>query len=53
MENGTWAPTAAKTMMKMIQGSKNLRFCENSVKILSAQSDASRAQIEALAKELA
>ena len=53
MENGTWAPTAAKTMMKMLEGSKNLRFCENSVKILSALSDASRAQIEALAKELA
>jgi flavorubredoxin len=53
MENGTWAPTAAKTMMKMLEGSKNLSFCENSVKILSALSDASRAQIEALAKELA
>ena len=53
MENGTWAPTAAKAMMKMLEGSKNLSFCENSVKILSALSDASRAQIEALAKELA
>ena len=53
MENGTWAPTAVKTMMKMLEGSKNLSFCENSVKILSALSDASRAQIEALAKELA
>ena len=53
MENGTWAPTAAKTMMKMLEGCKNLSFCENSVKILSALSDASRAQIEALAKELA
>ena len=53
MENGTWAPTAAKAMMKLLDGSKNLHFCENSVKILSALSDASRAQIEALAKELA
>ena len=53
MENGTWAPTAAKAMMKLLDGSKNLSFCENSVKILSALSDASRAQIEALAKELA
>ena len=53
MENGTWVPTAAKTMMKLLEGSKNLSFCENSVKILSALSDASRAQIEALAKELA
>ena len=53
MENGTWAPTAAKTMVKMLEGSKNLTFCENNVKILSALSDDSRAQIEALAKELA
>jgi len=53
MENGTWAPTAAKTMTKMLEGSKNLTFCETTVKILSALSDSSRAQIEALAKELA
>ena len=53
MENGTWTPNAAKVMMKMLEGSKDLRFCENSVKILSALSDSSRAQIEALAKELA
>ncbi len=52
MENGTWAPTAAKTMRKMLEGSKNLSFCDNSVKILSALSDASREQIDALAKEL-
>ena len=53
MENGSWTPTAAKVMTKMLEGSKDLRFCENSVKILSALSDDSRAQIEALAKELA
>ena len=53
MENGSWTPTAAKVMVKMLEGSKDLRFCENSVKILSALSDDSRAQIEALAKELA
>ena len=53
MENGTWTPTAAKTMLKMLEGSKNITYCENTVKILSALSDASRAQIEALAKELA
>ena len=52
MENGTWAPTAAKTMRKMFEGSKELTFCDTSVKILSALSDASRDQIEALAKEL-
>ena len=53
MENGTWTPTAAKTMRKMLENSKNLTFCETSVKILSALSPESEAQIEALAKELA
>ena len=53
VENGTWTPTAAKVMTKMLEGSKNLTFARNSVKILSALSDDSRAQIEALAKELA
>jgi flavorubredoxin len=52
MENGTWAPTAVKVMTKMLEGSKNLTFTENNVKILSALNDASRAQIEALANEL-
>ena len=52
MENGSWAPTAAKVMTKMLEGSKNLTFTENNVKILSALSDASRAQITALAEEL-
>ena len=52
MENGSWTPTAVKVMTKMLEGSKNLHICENSVKILSALSDSSRAQIEALADEL-
>ena len=52
MENGSWAPTAVKVMTKMLETSKNLTFAENNVKILSALSDASRAQIAALAKEL-
>lgn len=52
MENGSWAPTAAKVMTKMLDGSKNLTFTENNVKILSALNDASRAQIESLAEEL-
>ena len=52
MENGTWAPTAAKTMAKMLEGSKDLTFTNTTVKILSALSDDSRGQIEALAEEL-
>lgn len=52
MENGTWAPTAAKTMRKMLEGSRDLTFMETSVRILSALSDASRDQIDVLAREL-
>ncbi len=53
VENGSWAPTAAKVMAKMLEGSKNLTIAENKVKILSTLNDESRAQIAALAKELA
>ena len=52
VENGSWAPVAAKVMAKMLEGSKNLTIAENNVKIFSALSDESRAQIEALADEL-
>ena len=52
MENGSWAPQAAKVMTGMFAESKNITFANTSVKILSALSDASRAQIEALADEL-
>ena len=52
MENGSWAPVAAKVMTKMLEGSKNLTIAENTVKIFSALNDESRAQIEALAEEL-
>ncbi len=52
MENGSWAPTAARVMAKMLENSKNLTFAENTVRILSALNDASRAQVEALAEEL-
>ena len=52
MENGSWAPMAAKVMRKMLEGSKNLTFTDTTVKIMSALSDESRAQIEAMAEEL-
>ena len=52
VENGSWAPMAAKVMKGMFEKSKNITFAENTVKILSALSDESRAQIDALAKEL-
>ena len=52
MENGTWAPVAAKIMKKMLETSKNLSWTENNVKIVSALNAESEAQIEALAEEL-
>ena len=52
LENGSWAPIAGKVMMKMFEGSKNLTFTENTVKILSALDMDSAAQIDALAEEL-
>ena len=52
MENGSWAPTAAKVMTKMLEGSKNLTFLEPVVTIRSALNDESRAAIDALAEEL-
>ena len=52
MENGSWAPVAAKVMKGMFEKSKNITWTENNVKILSALSAESEAQIEALAEEL-
>ena len=52
IENGSWAPLAAKVMKGMFEKSKNLKFCENTVKILSALNEESSAQLEALADEL-
>ena len=52
MENGSWAPAAAKVMAKMLEGSKELAFTRNTVRIHSALSGSSREQIEALAEEL-
>ena len=52
MENGTWAPLAAKVMRGMFESSKNLTFTDTTVRILSALNDESKAQIEALADEL-
>lgn len=52
MENGSWAPMAAKIMRGMLEGSKDLAFTETTVKIQSALNEESRAQVEALAREL-
>ena len=52
MENGSWAPLAAKVMRKMLEGSKNLTFTDTTVKIFSAVDEKNAAEIDALAEEL-
>lgn len=52
IENGSWAPLAAKVMREMLSKSKNITFTENNVKLLSALNDDSKAQLDALSDEL-
>ena len=52
IENGSWAPMAAKTMKNMLQGCKNIEFTDTTVKIMSALNDSSKEQIEKLSDEL-
>ena len=52
IENGSWAPTAAKVMSGMLEKSKNITYAENSVKITSALNEESIARLDALADEL-
>lgn len=53
IENGSWAPTAAKVMHGMLEKSKGVRFTETTVQIRSAMDADSRSQLSALADELA
>ena len=52
IENGSWAPMAAKIMRGMLSASKNLTFTDTTVKILSSLNEESEAALEALANEL-
>ncbi|MBR1528301.1 MAG: FprA family A-type flavoprotein [Oscillospiraceae bacterium] len=52
IENGSWAPIAAKTMKAMFEKSKNITWLETSVKITAAVKADTLAQIEAMAEEL-
>ena len=52
IENGSWAPVAAKVMAGMLEKSKNITFTGTTVKIFSAMNDENRAQISAMAEEL-
>lgn len=52
IENGSWAPLAAKVMRGMFEKSKNITFTDTTVKILSALNEESNAQLNSLADEL-
>jgi len=52
VENGSWAPVAAKFMKKMLENSKNLTFTDTTVKIFSAMNEKNVAEIDALVEEL-
>lgn len=52
IENGSWAPTAARTMKTMLDGMKDLTICENTVTIHSTMKDTDIAAMEVLADEL-
>ena len=53
IENGTWAPKAAKIMKELLEGCQGLTFAPTTVSIRSALQEESRAAIEALAREMA
>lgn len=52
IENGSWAPMAAKVMKGMLEKCKNLTYTENNVRILSAMNEENIEQVENLTKEL-
>ena len=52
LENGSWAPQAAKIMRKMLEDSKNLVFTDTVVRVISALNEESRGQIEQMTNEL-
>ena len=52
IENGSWAPVAAKTMRTMLEPCKNITYIDTTVKIMSALSDENKTEIEKMAEEL-
>ncbi len=52
IENGSWAPLAAKVMRDMLEKQKNITYTDTTVHILSALNEESLSQIDALAGEL-
>ena len=52
IENGSWAPLAAKTMKSMLESSNNIRFVEPIVRIMSSLNEESKSQLDKLATAL-
>ena len=52
IENGSWAPAAAKIMKGLLENCRDTSFAETQVKILSAVTAENEAQLEALAEEM-
>jgi len=52
IENGSWAPLAAKVMKGLLEPCKNISYAENSVRIMSSLNSDSREQLTKLANEL-
>lgn len=52
IENGSWAPTAARVMTGMFEKSKNITWLEQSVKIMSSLSEENEKELDAMAEEL-
>lgn len=52
IENGTWAPSAARTMKDILSKMKNITICEKTVTIMSKMNEESVAKMEELAKNI-
>ena len=52
IENGSWAPVAAKLMQKYLEGTKGIEYAENTVKIFAGLKEENLRQIAALAEEM-
>ena len=52
IENGSWAPAAARTIKKMLENSQNITYPETAVTIKSALTEENKAELDKLADEL-
>ena len=52
IENGSWAPSAAKGMKNLFENSKDISFCENAVTVKMALTDENISQLKVLADEI-